>query len=158
MNVAFINPFLESILNVLNTMAQLEAKAGRPMIKTDDMARGDVTGVIGMTSPQVKGSLAITFSEQAILDICKRMLGEESAGVDATVTDLVGEITNIVTGGAKRILADKGYEFDLAIPTVVVGKDHKIIHKFLGPKVIVPFATDAGEFFVEICFEDARRG
>lgn len=157
MNVTFINPFLESILNVLSTMAQVEAKAGRPLIKKDDVARGDVTGVIGMTSAQAKGSLAITFSEAAILDISKRMLGEESDELDETVTDLVGEITNMVTGGAKRILADKGYDFDLAIPAVVAGKNHKIMHKFHGPKVIVPFSTDAGEFFVEICFEDVSR-
>ncbi len=158
MNVAFINPFLESILNVLNTMAQLEAKPGRPMIKKDDVACGDVTGVIGMTSAQAKGSLAITFSEAAILDISKRMLGEESNEIDATVTDLVGEITNMVTGGAKRLLADQGYDFDLAIPAVVAGKNHKIMHKFHGPKVIVPFVTEAGDFFVEVCFEAITPG
>ena len=158
MNVAFINPFLESILNVLNTMAQLEAKPGRPMLKKDDVACGDVTGVIGMTSVQAKGSLAITFSEAAILDISKRMLGEESSEIDATVTDLVGEITNMVTGGAKRILADQGYDFDLAIPAVVAGKNHKIMHKFHGPKVIVPFVTEAGDFFVEVCFEAITPG
>ncbi|MEK7322038.1 MAG: chemotaxis protein CheX [Pseudomonadota bacterium] len=153
MNVAFINPFLESILNVLSTMAQLEATPGRPMLKNDDVARGDVTGVIGMTSALAKGSLAITFSEVMILHISKRMLGEESKAIDATVTDLVGEITNMVTGGAKRILSDQGYDFDLAIPAIIEGKDHKIMHKFHGPKVIVPFTTEAGEFFVEVCFE-----
>lgn len=154
MNVAFINPFLESLLNVLGTMAQVEAKVGRPMIKKDDVASGDVTGVIGMTSAKVRGSLAITFSEAAILDIGKRMLGEESNGIDATVTDLVGEITNMVTGGAKRILAEQGYDFDLAIPAVVAGANHRVIHKSRGPKVIVPFSIASGDFFVEICFEE----
>lgn len=154
MNVELINPFLESVLNVLNTMAQVEARPGRPQIKEDDVAQGDVTGLIGMTGEQARGSLAVSFSEAAILEISKRMLGEESEEIDATVTDLVGEITNMVTGGAKRILADKGYHFDLAIPAVVSGPQHKIIHKSRGPKVIVPFTTDAGAFCVEICFED----
>lgn len=154
MNAELINPFLEAILDVLSTMAQLEAKPGRPTLKQDDAAHGDVTGLIGMTGEQARGSLAVTFSERAILDISRRMLGEESKTIDATVTDLVGEITNMVTGGAKRILADKGYHFDLAIPAVVSGKNHQIIHKSRGPKIIVPFATEAGPFYVEICFEN----
>ena len=78
MNVEFINPFLESIVNVLSTMAQLEAKPGRPMIKKDDVAQGDVTGLIGMTGEQARGSLAVSFSEQAILEISKQRLGDES--------------------------------------------------------------------------------
>lgn len=155
MNAELINPFLEAILGVLNTMAQLKATPGRPIVKQDDIAHGDVTGLIGMTGEQARGSLAVTFSEQAILDISRRMLGEESKAIDATVADLVGEITNMVTGGAKRVLADKGYHFDLAIPAVVSGKNHQIIHKTRGRKIVVPFTTEAGPFYVEICFEDA---
>lgn len=154
MNAELINPFLEAMRDVLNTMAQLEVTPGRPMIKQDDVAQGDVTGLIGMTGERARGSLAVTFSEQAILDISRRMLGEESKSLDATVTDLVGEITNMVTGGAKRILADKGYHFDLAIPAVVSGKNHHIIHKTRGRKIVVPFNTEAGAFYVEICFEE----
>src|SRR3569833_3125273 len=109
MNAELINPFLEAILDVLSTMAQLEAKPGRPTLKQDDAAHGDVTGLLGMTGEQARGSLAEASSERASLDFCRRRLCEESITIDATVTDLVCEITNMVTGGAKRILADKCY-------------------------------------------------
>jgi chemotaxis protein CheX len=154
MNVEFVNPFLDAILNVLNTMAMLEAKPGKPAIKTNQVASGDVTGLIGMTSEQAKGTLAITFSEPVILDITKRMLGEEVTMIDDTVTDMVGEITNMVTGGAKKSLSEKGYRFDMAIPSVVAGKNHIIHHKSRGPVIIVPFNTESGDFFIEICFEE----
>ena len=150
---AFINPFLESIVNVLETMANVKVTAGKPVRKEEDAAHGDVTGIIGMASNQAKGSLAITFSSEAIFDIARRMLGEEVSEVDSTVTDLVGEITNMVTGGAKRLLAEEGYDFDMAIPAVVSGKNHNISHKSSGPKIMIPFSTQAGKFFVEICFE-----
>ncbi len=153
MKVEFINPFLDSIVNVLATMADVQATQGKPQRKEDDTAYGDVTGVIGMASSQVKGSLAITFTSEAIFDISKRMLGEEVNEINDTVTDLVGEITNMVTGGAKRVLDEQGYDFDMAIPAVVSGKNHKIGHKSSGMKLIVPFSTSAGKFFVEICFE-----
>lgn len=153
MKADFINPFLESMTNVLSTMAMLDAKAGKPLIKDSETARGDVTGVIGMTSTQAKGSLAITFTAQVLREICKRMLGEEPDGVDETATDLAGEITNMVSGGAKRLLGEKGYNFDMAIPAIVSGKDHSVHHKTTGPKIIIPFETDHGAFFIEVCFE-----
>ena len=153
MKVEFINPFLESIVNVLETMANVKVTHGKPQRKEDDTAKGDVTGVIGMASEQVKGSLAITFTSDAIFDIAKRMLGEEVAEINNTVTDLVGEITNMVTGGAKRVLAEQGYDFDMAIPAVVAGKNHRITHKSSGMKIVIPFSIPAGIFYVEVCFE-----
>lgn len=155
MKVEFINPFLVSIVNVLETMADVKATPGKPQRKEVDVANGDVTGVIGMASQQVKGSLAITFTSAAIFDIAKRMLGEEVTDINHTVTDLVGEITNMVTGGAKRLLAEQGYDFDMAIPAVVTGKNHQISHKSNGMKIIIPFSIAAGKFFVEVCFEDS---
>lgn len=152
--VEFVNPFLESILNVLSTMAMIEAKPGRPSLKTSEVACGDVTGIIGMTGERARGTLAITFTEFVILEITKRMLGEEATSIDDTVIDLVGEITNMVTGGAKKLLSEEGYTFDMAIPSVVAGKSHTIRHKSKAPIIIVPFSTGAGEFYVEICFEE----
>lgn len=153
MKAEFINPFLESIINVLDTMANVKASAGKPQRKEEDIAHGDVTGVVGMASEQVKGSLAITFTSSAIFDIARRMLGEEVTEVNTTVTDLVGEITNMVTGGAKRVLAEQGYDFDMAIPAVVAGKNHRITHKSNGMKLVIPFSIIAGKFYVEVCFE-----
>ncbi len=154
MNVEFINPFLSAIMNVLTTMAMMEVKPGKPYIKKNEVACGDVTGIIGMASDQAKGTLAVTFTEKVILEITKRMLGEDVTTIDETVCDMVGEITNMVTGGAKSQLSEKGYYFDMAIPSVIAGKDHIIRHKSKAPIVIVPFDTSAGDFFIEICFEE----
>ncbi len=153
MNVEFINPFLQAIIDVLKTMARFEVKAGQPFIKTHEVASGDVSGIIGMASPQAKGTLAVTFSESVILEITKRMLGEEVKEIDDTVLDMVGEITNMVTGGAKMRLSEKGYRFDMALPTVISGKGHIVHHKSISPIISVPFQTGAGKFFIEICFE-----
>ncbi|MCC2617699.1 chemotaxis protein CheX [Aestuariibacter halophilus] len=153
MNVEFINPFISALMNVLKTMAQTELKPGKPKKKTDDVSRGDVSGLIGMVGEQVKGSLSITFDEALALEIMNRMLGEKPAKINPEVTDMVGEITNMICGGAKNELADKGYEFGMATPIVVSGKDHTINHKVDGPKMIMPFTSDAGSAYLEICFD-----
>ncbi len=48
MNVEFINPFLTSLVNVLSMMAQTQLKAEKPRLKNDEIALGDVSGMIGM--------------------------------------------------------------------------------------------------------------
>lgn len=154
MDQKFLGPFIESIENVLSTMAKLKVDAGSPFIKEDEKAHGDVTGLISMTGEEAKGTFAITFSEKVILEITKRMIGEEVDRIDETVTDMVGEITNMTSGGSKKLLSEKGYRFDMAIPTVISGKNHVIRHKSKAPVTIVPFDTEVGSFFVEICFED----
>jgi chemotaxis protein CheX len=81
------------------------------------------------------------------------MLGDKLDTIDDTVTDMVGELTNMVTGGAKKLLSEKGYRFDMAIPVVISGKDHIVLHKSKSPIVMIPFTTEVGDFFVELCFE-----
>ncbi|WNO59968.1 chemotaxis protein CheX [Rheinheimera sp. MMS21-TC3] len=153
MNVEFINPFLSSLVNVLSTMANTKIIPGKPRLKTDEIARGDVSGLIGMIGPQVKGSFSITFEAPLAIELMFRMLGERPNGINEDVTDMVGEITNMVTGGAKRLLGDKGYEFTMATPVVVSGKNHTISHKSEGAKILMPFDSDFGKVHIEVSFD-----
>lgn len=152
-NVEIINPFLESMANVLATMAMLEPTPGKVAIKQEDIAFGDISGIIGLTGENFRASMAVTFTKPVILEVGARMLGESFTEIDGTIKDLVGEITNMVTGGAKNLLSQKGYEIGLATPVVVTGDNHQIIHKATGPKIVVPFSVESGDFFVEVCFE-----
>ena len=43
MNTELINPFLESLLNVLSTMATIKAQTGHPSLKKNEKAFGDIT-------------------------------------------------------------------------------------------------------------------
>ncbi|GLX83731.1 chemotaxis protein CheX [Thalassotalea eurytherma] len=153
MNVEFINPFLSSMLNVMSTMAQMELSPEKPKLKDGDFAKGDVSGLIGMVSDQAKGSLSITFEAPLAIATMKKMVGEGPDEVDEEIIDLVGEITNMVTGGAKRILSEKGFEFDMATPMVVSGKDHTINHKAEGPVVIIPLKSEFGRAYIEFSFD-----
>ena len=152
MNVKFMNPILESTINVLSTMAMVEVTPGRPGLKENNDALGDITGVIDFRGDDLAGSLAISFSDKAIFDIGEKMLGESMDKIDDAVVDLVGEITNMITGSAKRIYSEQGIEFDLTIPKTLLGGE-PIEHTVEGRAIYLPFSTDAGEFFVEFCFQ-----
>lgn len=154
MDVRFINPFLDGTVSVLKTMAMVDPKAGKPFLKKGNQAAGDISGIIGMTG-SARGSLALSFSDKCILKIVSNMLGEQYPEINGDVRDAVGEITNMISGVARKNLESQGYNIAASIPTVVCGKNHAIIHVLGGPSIIIPFETADGPFCVDICLDEA---
>ncbi|MFT6895805.1 MAG: chemotaxis protein CheX [Paraglaciecola sp.] len=153
MNAAFINPFIAALRNVLSMMAQIELTPGKPQKKTTTIATGDVSGLIGMVGGEICGSLSITFESELALHIMQNMLGESHDAINDDVSDMVGEITNMICGGAKKDLSKLGYNFDMATPIIVSGKDHTLSHSASGHKMIMPFDSPYGKVFLEMCFD-----
>ena len=87
MNVEFINPFLSSMLNVMSTMAQMELTPEKPRLKKNEVAQGDVSGLIGMVSEQTKGSLSITFEGKLALAPMKGIVGEGPDEINEEIAD-----------------------------------------------------------------------
>jgi chemotaxis protein CheX len=155
MDVKFINAFLDGTVSVLKTMAFVEPKAGAAYLKKDCVAHGDISGIIGLTGA-VRGSLALSFTEPCILKIVSNMLGEAITGINGDIKDAVGEITNMVSGVARKNLEAGGLIVSAAIPTVVSGKSHSILHVMGGPSIIIPFVIDAGTFVVDVCLSEPK--
>jgi chemotaxis protein CheX len=148
----FINPFLSATLHVLDVQASVKATAGKICIKKDDdKFVGDVSGVIGIVSESFNGAVIISFPEKTFLKVMSGMLGEEYTEVTKEIVDGTGEIINMIFGQAKVVLNEKGYGIKTALPSVVSGKDHSLTTKTNGPVVIVPFESNVGDFFIEIC-------
>jgi chemotaxis protein CheX len=152
LKVEFINPFLESTVNVLKTMAFIEPIPGKPYIKTGGGSTGDVSGIVGITG-DAEGSLCITFSKSCILLIISKMFGEEQREINDEVKDAVGELTNVISGDSRRRLEGLGHHFLGAVPSVISGQGHEVKHITKGPVLSIPFSTPAGNFTVEVCFK-----
>lgn len=152
MDANLINPFLESTLHVLKTIAGIDAEKGKPYLKKDNVARGDVSGVIGLAG-DLNGIISVTFTEKCILYIVTGMFGEEVKELNEEIGDAVGEIANMISGQARQKLEALGTNLQAAIPSVVMGKDHSIQHLTKQPIIALPFSTKGGEFTIEICFE-----
>ncbi|MCB0323217.1 MAG: chemotaxis protein CheX [Bdellovibrionales bacterium] len=149
MDVRYVNPFIDSALNVLSTMAQTEAFSGTPKLKVDNVTWGEVTGLIGMAGDNVVGNLIISFDEPSILGIVSRMLGENFLSISDEIVDAVGEITNMISGGAKAKLATEGFQFNMATPVMVQGKHVKMSQLTTSPIISIPFETNEGKFVIE---------
>ena len=152
MDAKLINPFIESALHVLETLASIKAEAEKPYLKKDQVAKGDVTGVIGLVG-DTKGTISISFTENSILAIVSNMFGDKMEELNEEIKDAVGEITNMISGQARQKLDELGRSFDSSIPTVISGKNHTVTHITTHPIIAIPFITDHGKFTIEVCFE-----
>ena len=158
MKVELLNPFLLATKNVLETMAHTKVEAQKPHLKENKGTFGDVTGIIGMASESVEGNMVISFHEACILEIVARMLMEPpKATIDNDTVDAVGELTNMICGGAKANLSKMGLSFNLATPTMVKGKGAEIRYPTSSPIIVVPFKTDCGDFVLEASLADRSK-
>ena len=153
MDVRYINPFIESTIHVLKTMAFTTAKVGKPYLKKDEVAKGDVSGIIGLAG-DVKGSISVSFKEECILSIVSNMFGETMTVLNDEVKDAAGEISNMISGQARQKLELLGRNLKAAIPIVIMGRDHTISHITRDKIIAIPFVTDNGEFTIEVSFEE----
>jgi chemotaxis protein CheX len=149
MDVTLVNPFIESTVNVLKTMAQTEPVPGKPFIKSEAKTWGVITGIIGMAGDTVAGNLVLSFDEPCILSIVSKMLMEEMSELTPDVVDAVGEITNMISGGTKSALSEKGFKFEMASPIMITGQNVELKQLAKTPILVIPFQTPNGKFVVE---------
>ena len=152
MKAEFINPFLESTISVLTTMASVQPVAGTPYLKKEASVIGDVSAIVGITG-EAEGSLCLSFTQGCILYIISQMFGEKKTKIDEEVKDAVGELTNMISGASRSALEKLGHHFQGAIPSIISGHNHEVRHVTKGPILSIPFSTDAGSFTVEVCFK-----
>ncbi|MDY0132385.1 MAG: chemotaxis protein CheX [Desulforegulaceae bacterium] len=154
MKAELVNPFITATIKVLETMAFITVIPGKPYLKKEFTATGDVSSIVGLTgSPS--GSFSLSFEKKIILKIVSNMFGEEITTFNEDVAEAAGEIANMVSGQARQELEAGGFLFDGSIPSVVTGENHELRHITEGPKIAVPFQEKEteGRFTLEICFE-----
>ncbi len=125
-DVQLVNPFLVATLECMTVMAGLKPERKRLFLKTSTIMHGEVAGVIGMSpvgGSGITGSVVVSFTEPLARRIVGSLLNENPETMHKDmVLDGIGEVANMVAGGAKRLLAGGIYRFNISTPTVLYGK------------------------------------
>lgn len=150
--IEIAKPFVTATSNVLSTMAGITPTPGQPYVKKNNVAKGDVSAVVGITGHK-NGSISVTFTKQCAIAVVKAMLGDDVQDIIQDTKDAVGEVTNMISGQARAALAEMGMVFQGATPSVIMGDGHTISHVTKSPIIAIPFQTTHGEFTVEFCLE-----
>lgn len=149
--VMIARPFIKATQDILSTMAGLPSTAGKPFVKKSNVAKGDVSAIVGVTGDKT-GTIAVSFTRSCALALVKGMLGDDIQDILQDTQDAVGEVTNMVSGQARAALVEMGLTLQGSTPTVIVGEGHLIRHISANPVVAIPFTTPHGDFTVEFCF------
>ena len=150
MNVKYINPFLASIKDVFDTMLQVPFTMGKPQIKDDNVPRYDVSGIIGL-SGSVTGCVVINLSEEIALQLASALSGEEYTEFNDDSSDAIGELANMIAGGAKKDFP--GEDNSISVPSIVIGK-HRVNYPSGVPIITIPCDTSAGRLMVDVALKE----
>jgi len=152
MDASYIKPFVASIQNVFATMMQLPVSLGTPHLKTKPGASSDVTGIIGL-SGDVIGTVALAFSEATASRVVALFGGQQLATDNPDFADAIGELVNMVCGGAKAMFTNK--RVSISCPSVVLGAGHLVATPQDTPCVVIPCTSDCGDFAIEVAIREA---
>ncbi len=142
-----ITPFISSTIRAFNTMLGWEVRPQAPEINTHFHPRYEVSGVIGMSGKMI-GTLVVSVERKVALAAASLLTQQTFEALSEDVIDTMGEITNIIGGGAKAELSE--YQLSLSLPTVIIGKNHLVTFISNVQTILVPFDCEAGEMAIEV--------
>jgi CheY-specific phosphatase CheX len=113
--------------------------------------KGDVSSLVTLFG-ELSGTCVISFPRKLAVSLIGKMMMDDSLD-DMTdeVQDGIGELSNLVGGGAKgRLATILGTKASLSTPAIVTGVGHTIEHKKGLPCIGCVFEADGQRFFLEI--------
>ena len=128
-------------------MCSLKVTIGEPELKTGDEPLTDVSSVIGF-SGDAAGSVVLNFSFDTASKVASAFAGTEITQDHPDFADAVGELANMVAGGAKCQF--DGLNIMISLPNVIVGRNHNVSPSKNTPRLVIPCITDVGTFQVEV--------
>ena len=151
-DIEIAKAFVAATTTILSTMAGMTATAGKPYVKKDATAKGDVSAIVGVTGPK-RGTISVSFTKSCAVALVTGMLGDDVQNMEADIQDAVGEVANMVSGQARATIAEKGLVLQGATPSVITGENHAIRHMTSSTVMAIPFTTADGDFTIEFCLE-----
>lgn len=153
MDPGYIKAFVLSIQNVFSTMFQLQVTVGTPYVKGDPSSRYDVSGIIGM-SGDVEGSVVLAFPATTASAVVAIFSGTKYEPGTPDFADAIGELVNMVSGGAKAQFKDR--RVSISCPSVVIGSGHTLARQTDVPCIVIPCSTDCGDISIEIAIRESN--
>ncbi len=150
MDVAYINPFVDAASNVFKTVLNCPIERRLLSLKKSNAPTYEVSGVIGL-SGKATGAVVLSVSAPVAFKVVETLLGTQCHEINADVVDAVGELTNMIAGGAKTALSH--LEMSIGLPSIVTGRSHSINFASRVPPLCISFDTPWGPMSLEVGLE-----
>lgn len=155
MDTSYITAFVRSVQDVATTMLDLTVEIGTPRMHDSSAAGYDVSAIIGLSGDCV-GSVAICFSTQTAAAMVGKFVGMEISPESPDFTDGVGELANMITGGAKsKFSGDKS--ISISCPSVILGVGHRVFQQKDMPVIEIPTSTACGPLLIVVAIRSVEK-
>jgi len=148
MNSQHIRCFLESTENLFSTMLSSSVEFAKPEMQHRDAKHHDICGIIGLSGDLV-GSVVIGLPTETAVNAVEAFVGMRIEPENADFPDAIGELANIVAGGAKAKM--EGGSISISCPSVVIGTDYTIQRPLKSSSVRIPCRSPFGRFDLIVC-------
>ena len=138
------------LVDVFETMLSMKAQ---PMPEAPPPEFPErTTGSVGFGGDTVSGAVYLHLSSKLANQITGAMLGlpPEEPLPDNDVNDVVGECTNMLAGGLKSVLCDKGVECAVSTPAIIRGTSFNIESMPDVRHEIMVYECDGSQFTIEV--------
>ncbi len=125
MRVEYINPFVESAIEVLKETVTQEVIRGKLSLRNSVNSMLGLALIVGITG-QVTGRVVIDMPQDLGLQIASIMNEEELKNFDDLTNATLTELANMIVGKAITNLHRLGYKFDLTPPTIFMGDNLRL--------------------------------
>lgn len=137
-------------------MADLELQRTNLTLKRASDMNADLSGIIGLAG-EASGSVVLNFPLGTVSGVVSKFIGVPVADPrDHEALDAIGELTNIVAGGAKAKLLAQGLRVNIGLPTIILGHKHSVSRPRGVPTVCVHWTCTEGDFILEVCLKRAE--
>jgi chemotaxis protein CheX len=154
--IHLLEPFIAATRAAVGEMAATEVVVRGMVRKVMQHALGDIAAIIGLSkagSPPNAAPpefLVLGFPQSTAAALAGRILKGTTIQMDQKlIGDCMGEITNVVAGQAKAMLAETPYRFAFTLPPAVTDAG-----EFRAPQgldcLVVSFTSDHGEFALQL--------
>lgn len=144
---ALARSLIESTQNVFSTMCGIDLTVSPDASVDGSIAAFQISGIIGL-SGNVKATIVMSIGNDLLFHAAEQIIGIQPSKIDADVTDLVGELANMIGGNAKERL-NRG-NLSLGLPTVVSGENHRVAYSSEMRISCIPFTSPYGRLSIEL--------
>lgn len=123
MKVEYINPFIESSINVINQTTGISPSLGKVHIKNEPYKGDNVVVLIGLTG-EIQGNVIITLHKNLACKIASAMMcGMPVQELDEIAKSAISELCNMILGNTANIFYNNNTKIDITPPTLLTGEN-----------------------------------
>lgn len=126
LDVNNINPFLQSTINVFESVTQLKLIVGHPSLADFSFSEPTYTITVGIVG-QMKGQAVIAMELDHAMEIASRMMfGMPVNELDEMACSALNELSNMIMGNTATVFSTQGKMIDITPPISMLGTDLQV--------------------------------